>query len=105
MYAIFKTGGKQLKAETDDLLIVQKINGNEGDKVVFDEVLMVVGGAEPKIGSPFVKGASVTGEIVRQAKTKKINAFNYKPKKNERKRWGARQDVTHVRVVKVEAGK
>lgn len=104
MYAIVKTGGKQLKAAKDDVLIVEKIEGEPGAAVVFDEVLLVVDGGKQKVGTPFVKGAKVTGEIVRQGKGPKIEAFNYKPKKNERKRWGHRQPLTHVRVTSLEAG-
>ena len=61
--------------------------------------------ADVTIGSPFVKGAKVRAEIVRQGKAKKINAFNYKPKKNVRKRWGHRQPQTHLKVLEVIGGK
>ena len=105
MYAIVKTGGKQLKAAQNEVLIVEKIEGEAGSKVELTEVLMLVNGADVKIGSPFVKGASVTAEIVRQTKGPKINAFNYKAKKNERKRWGHRQPQTHLKVTGIEAGK
>ena len=105
MYVIVKTGGKQLKAAKDDVLIVEKIDGEPGTPIELSEVLMVVDGETTKIGSPYVTGASVKVEIVRQAKGPKINAFNYKAKKNERKRWGHRQPQTHVRVLQVEAGK
>ena len=102
MYAIVKTGGKQLKAAQDDLLIVEKIEGEPGSAVELSEVLMLADGDKVTLGSPFVKGATVKTEIVRQAKGKKINAFNYKPKKNERKRWGHRQPETHLRVTAIE---
>ena len=105
MYVIFKTGGKQLKAAKDDVLIVEKIDGEPGTPIELSEVLMVVDGDATTIGAPYVAGASVKLEIVRQAKGPKINAFNYKAKKNERKRWGHRQPQTHVRVIQVEAGK
>lgn len=104
MYAIVKTGGKQFRAEKDGVIIVEKLEGEPGTKVDLGEVLMVVDGGSTKIGSPFVKGARVSGEIVRQAKSKKINAFNYKAKKNERKRWGHRQPQTYIRVTGIEAG-
>lgn len=105
MFAIVKTGGKQFKAAKDDVLIVEKIDGEPGEKVELAEVVMVVDGAAVKVGSPFVKGAKVQAEIVRQAKAKKINAFNYKAKKNVRKRWGHRQPQTHLRVLDVVGGK
>lgn len=105
MYAIVKTGGKQFKAAPEDVLIVEKIDGEPGTKVDLEEVVMVNTGSEVKVGSPYVKGAKVKVEILRQSKSKKINAFNYKPKKNERKRWGHRQPQTHVKVLDVVAGK
>ncbi|MBS1706801.1 MAG: 50S ribosomal protein L21 [Armatimonadetes bacterium] len=105
MYAIVKTGGKQYKAAKDEVLIVEKIEGDAGSKVELEQVVMVCDGAKVKLGSPFVKGAKVQAEIVRQAKGPKINAFNYKPKKNERKRWGHRQPQTYLRVLAVEGGK
>ncbi|MBV6457888.1 MAG: 50S ribosomal protein L21 [Fimbriimonadaceae bacterium] len=105
MYAIVKTGGKQFKAAPEDVLLVEKIDGEPGTKIDLEEVVMVHTGSELKVGSPFVKGAKVKVEIVRQAKSKKINAFNYKPKKNERKRWGHRQPQTYLKVLDVVAGK
>jgi large subunit ribosomal protein L21 len=104
MYAIVKTGGKQLKAEAGETLIVEKIDGEPGTAVTLSEVLMVVKGSDVTVGTPFVKGAKVRAEIVRQGKAKKIEAFNYKPKKNVRKRWGHRQPQTHLKVVEVIGG-
>ena len=78
---------------------------HSGTKVELTEVVLVNDGKTVKVGSPFVKGAKVTGEIVRQGKGPKIEAFNYKPKKNERKRWGHRQPQTHLKVTGIEAGK
>ena len=102
---IVKTGGKQFKAAKDDVLIVEKIEGEPGAKVELTEVLMLGDGGKVTVGSPFIKGAKVQAEIVRQGKAPKINAFNYKPKKNERKRWGHRQPQTHLRITGIEAGK
>lgn len=105
MYAIVKTGGKQIKAEKDDVVIVEKIDGEPGTKIDLDEVVMVHDGKDLKVGSPFVKGAKVKAEIVRQGKAKKIDGFNYKAKKNVRKRWGHRQPQTHIRILDVIGGK
>ncbi len=104
MYAIVKTGGKQFKAAQNDVIIVEKLEGEPGTAVELGEVLLIADGAKFKVGSPFLKGAKVTGEIIRQAKSKKINAFNYKAKKNERKRWGHRQQQTFVKITGIEAG-
>jgi len=105
MYAIIRTGGKQYKAEKNDTLIVEKLEGEPGHAIDIEEVVLVCDGAEIKVGSPFVKGAKVRTEIIRQGKAKKINAFNYKAKKNVRKRWGHRQPQTYLRVIEVLAGK
>ncbi|MBI1757164.1 MAG: 50S ribosomal protein L21 [Fimbriimonas ginsengisoli] len=105
MYAIVKTGGKQYQAAKDDVLIVEKLDGEPGAKIELSEVMMVSDGKTVKLGSPYVKGAKVTGEIVRQGHAKKIEAFNYKPKKNVRRRWGHRQPLTHLRITDIEAGK
>jgi len=104
MYVIVQTGGKQFRAEKDETLIVEKLEGETGSSVELDEVLMVCDGDTIKVGSPFVKGAKVRAEIVRQGKAKKIIGFNYKAKKNERKRWGHRQPQTHLKVTEVLAG-
>lgn len=104
MYAIVKTGGKQYKAAKNDVLVVDKLEGEPGTAVELSEVLLLVDGDKSTVGSPFVAGAKVQAEIVRQAKGEKINAFNYKAKKNVRKRWGHRQQFTHVRITSVEAG-
>ena len=104
MYAIVKTGGKQYRAEKGEKLTVEKLDGEVGSKVDLTDVLMVADGAKVNVGSPFVKGAKIKTEIVRQGKGPKINAFNYKAKKNERKRWGHRQPETVLVVTEIVAG-
>lgn len=104
MYAIIKTGGKQYKAASSDILVVERLEGELGAKVELGEVVLVAGDNGLQIGSPFVKGAKVTAEIVRQCKGPKINGFNYKAKKNQRKRWGHRQHQTHLKVLEVIGG-
>ncbi len=104
MYAIVKTGGKQYKAEPEMTLIVEKIEGDAGTKVDLADVIMVCQDGKVSVGSPFVKGAKVKAEIVRQGKAKKINGYNFKAKKNERKRWGHRQPQTHLKVLEIIGG-
>ena len=84
MYAIFATGGKQYRAQVGDTIYVEKLEGNQGDEVVFDQVLMVEG----KVGTPIVEGAKVTGTIEKQGRGKKIVVFKMKAKKNYRKKQG-----------------
>ena len=78
MKAIIKTGGKQYTVEEGTEIYVEKLTGNAGDKVTFDKVLMLDG----KFGRPYVSGAKVTGEIVKQGKQKKIVVFKYRQKTN-----------------------
>lgn len=104
MYAIVRTGGKQYRAAKDEILVVEKLPGEVGETIELDEVIFVRDGDSVQIGSPFVKGAKVRATIVRQGKGRKIEGFNYKPKKNQRRRWGHRQPQTHLRVTDVLGG-
>jgi large subunit ribosomal protein L21 len=104
MYAIVKTGGQQFKVQEKDVVTVNKLEGEVGTKVEFSEVLLL-GGDKPKVGTPYVQGAKVQAEIVRQKKAKKIVAFNYKAKKNVRKHWGHRAQLTELRITKILGGK
>lgn len=99
MYAIFVVGGKQYRAQEGDVLYVEKLEGEAGTEVVFDQVLL----AGDKIGQPFVEGAKVTGTIEKQGLGKKIVVFKYKSKKNERKKQGHRQAYTKVTVKEIVA--
>ena len=99
MYAIFVVGGKQYRAQEGDVLYVEKLEGEAGSEVVFDQVLI----AGDKIGQPYIEGAKVTGTIEKQGLGKKIVVFKYKSKKNERKKQGHRQAYTKVTVKEVIA--
>lgn len=102
MYAVIKTGGKQYKVSEGDLLKVEKIDGAVGETVEIDQVLMV-GGAEVKLGTPLVPGAKVKAQIVAQEKDKKILVFKSKRRKGYRKKFGHRQQVTRLKVAAIEA--
>jgi large subunit ribosomal protein L21 len=97
MYAVIKTGGKQYRVAEGQKLRVEKLTGNAGDKVTFDEVLLV-GGDAPQIGQPLVKGASVAAEIVGQDRGKKIVVFKFKRRKNYRRKNGHRQPYTELKI-------
>lgn len=103
MYAIIQTGGKQYRVEPNTVLSVEKIDAEPGAEVEISEVLMVRTGDGVKVGAPYVAGAKVVAEVVKQTKAPKIIGFKYKPKKNERKRWGHRQPITVLRVKTIEA--
>ena len=97
MYAVIKTGGKQYRVAEGQKLRVEKLAGSAGDKLTFDEVLLV-GGDSPKIGQPLVKGASVAAEIVGQDRGKKIVVFKFKRRKNYRRKNGHRQPYTELKI-------
>ena len=102
MYAIIKTGGKQYKVAEGETIMVEKLAGNEGDSVVFDQVLAVVNDGDVKIGKPLVEGAKVTAKVEAQGKMRKILVFKYKAKSNYRRRQGHRQPFTKVTIEKIE---
>jgi large subunit ribosomal protein L21 len=99
MFAIIKTGGKQYRVQANDEIYVEKLSAEAGSKVTFDEVLML----NDEIGTPFIKGATVEGEVVKNGKGKKIVIFKYKPKKDYRRKTGHRQEYTLVKITKVGA--
>ena len=103
MYAVIATGGKQYKVSEGDVITVEKLAANEGDAVVFDNVLTVVNDGDVKVGTPVVEGAKVTGKVEAQGKAKKILVFKYKAKSNYRRRQGHRQPFTKVVIEKIEA--
>ena len=103
MHAIIETGGKQYKVAEGDTLYIEKLNVEAGETVTFDKVLAVVDGDNAKFGAPTVNGASVTANVVKNGKGKKVLVFKYKPKKNYRRRHGHRQPYTKVEITKINA--
>jgi large subunit ribosomal protein L21 len=100
MFAVFKTGGKQYRVATEDLLQVDKIKGEPGEIVEFGEVL-VVGGDSVTLGAPTVAGATVAAEVVDQARGPKIIAFKKRRRKNSRRKRGFRQEFTLLRITEI----
>src|ERR1051326_1217973 len=103
MYAVISAGGKQYRVQENDTIVLEKMDGNEGDAVTLGEVLFVGGDNKPQFGSPVVAGARVSGTIVRQGKGKKIHGFTYIKVKNHQRHYGHRQQQTTVRIDKIEA--
>lgn len=101
--AIIKTGGKQYKVAQGDTILIEKIEGKEDDKVIFDEVLFVGDEKKIEIGSPLVKGAKVEGKIIEQTRTKKVTGIKHKPKKRQLKKFGHKQQVTKIEIEKIVA--
>ena len=103
MYAIIETGGKQYKVAQGDVVFIEKLDVEEGAEVTFDKVLMAGEGAEVKVGTPVVEGATVTAKVLKNGKAKKVLVFKMKRKKNERKKRGHRQPFTKVEITAVNA--
>ncbi len=102
MYAVIKTGGKQYRVSQGDTLRVEKLPGDVGAKVEFDEVLLV-GGEKVVVGKPTVAGAKVVASIVAQDRAKKIIVFKMRRRKNYRRKNGHRQPYTELRIESVSA--
>jgi large subunit ribosomal protein L21 len=98
MYAIINSGGKQYKVAEGDLLRIEKIDGEAGGRVKFDNVLLFSDGESCKIGSPALDNVEVEGHIVEQGKGKKIIVFKYKRRKRYRRTQGHRQEYTAVKI-------
>ena len=103
MNAIIVTGGKQYKVAEGDTLYIEKLNAEAGDTITFDQVLAVLNGDNATFGAPVVEGATVTANVVKNGKGKKVLVFKYKPKKNYRRRQGHRQPYTKVEITKINA--
>ena len=102
MYAVIKTGGKQYRVSTGDKLRVEKLPGNVGDAVTFDQVLLV-GGDALKLGKPLVGGAKVEAKITGQGLGKKLVVFKFRRRKNYRRKNGHRQPYTALEILNIVA--
>jgi len=101
MYAVIKTGGKQYRVSKDDVVTIERVAGDAGSTVEFDQVLMVGTGADVKIGAPVVSGAKVVAELVEQSRGPKLIAFKKRRRKNSRRKKGHRQDLSVVRITDI----
>ena len=102
MYAIIETGGKQYRVEKGMRLGVEKLEGEPGDSLVFDRVLLLGGDDETRIGTPLIEGARVSATILEQAKDPKVVVFKMKRRKKHRVRRGHRQEKTLVEITEIE---
>ncbi len=102
VYAIFEDGGKQYKVAEGDALLIELQELEEGQaEVTFDKVLMVGEGADAKIGTPWVEGASVTAKVTEELKTPKVMGVKFKRRKGYMKRFGHRQKMLKVAIEKI----
>jgi large subunit ribosomal protein L21 len=102
MYAVVRSGGKQVRLAPGRAVRVEKLPGEVGEQISFDEVLMVGGEGEPRVGRPLLEGAKVVDTITEQGRARKITVFKMKRRKNYRRKAGHRQDYTEVRVESIE---
>jgi large subunit ribosomal protein L21 len=101
MYAVFRTGGKQYRAETGDVLRLEKIDADEGATIEFDEVLLVGDGKELRVGSPLVEGTSVSARVLSQGKTRKVPVVKFRRRQNYLRRGTHRQFFTEVEITAI----
>jgi large subunit ribosomal protein L21 len=103
MYAVFKTGGKQYRASTGDVVTVEKLDAEEGAKVELDQVLMVGEGEDVKVGAPYLDGGKVTATVVEHGRADKIRIVKFKRRKHHRKQMGHRQAFTKIEITGIDA--
>ena len=103
MKAIIETGGKQFKVSAGDVILVEKLDAEEGATFTFDRVLCLIDGEKTVVGKPLLDGAKVTAEVMGNVKGKKLIVFKYKSKKGFRKKKGHRQPYTRVKISEISA--
>lgn len=102
MYAVIRSGGKQHRVSKGERLKVEKLQGEVGATVKIDDVLLIGGEGEPKIGQPVVSGAVVTAKIVAQDRAKKVEVFKKQRRKGFQKKAGHRQSYTELEITGIE---
>ncbi len=103
-YAIFRAQGQQFKVEPGETVRLPLMDGKPGTKLTFDEVLLAATDEKATVGTPLVKGAKVTAEIVDHVKAKKLYVFRFKRRKNYRRKTGHRQQYTEIKITGVKVG-
>lgn len=103
MLAVIKTGSKQYLVKPGDVVDIEKVAGDAGDEIQFEEVLMLSDGeGEVKVGTPHVENATVKGKILREKKGEKIIVFKFKRRKDYRRKAGHRQKYTSVEITSID---
>src|SRR5262245_13180753 len=103
MYAIVNINGVQTKVAPDEVLSVARLDGKPGDTLTFDQVLLFADGEKIAVGQPFLKGASLTAEVIEHVRGKKLRIFKFKRRNDFRKRRGHRDELTRIRVSSITA--
>ncbi len=103
MFAVIKTGGKQYKVQAGDLVKVEKLDAEEGKTIKITDVLMVIDGENTTVGTPNVKGASVSAKVNSHGRGPKIKIVKFHRRKQYRKQMGHRQAYTELSITKITA--
>lgn len=103
MFAVIKTGGKQYRVAADQEIVIEKLEGEAGDTLVFGEVLMIGDGDNVNVGAPLISGAQVVGEVVEQTRSAKVITFKKKPRNTYRRKLGHRQHQTVIKITEILA--
>ena len=101
MYAVLKTGGKQYRVEKEDVVLVEKLDANDGDQVVLNDILMIGEGKKVNLGSPLVNDAAVMAQVIRQTRGPKITMIYKRRRKNSRRKQGHKQNLTLLKIIDI----
>lgn len=104
MYAVIRSGGKQYRVAEGDVLRVEKLDAETGATVEFDQVLLVAGDGDVKVGTPLLEGGRVAAEVLAQGRGRKIEVVKFKRRKDYQRHYGHRQHYTEVRITGIQAG-
>ena len=103
MHAVIFTGGKQYRVKEGDVLRVEKLGLEEGTKIDFDEILMTSNGEDIKVGTPNVKGAKVSAEVMSNGRSKKVKIMKFRRRKHSMTQMGHRQSYSEIKIKKIKA--
>ena len=101
MYAVVKTGGKQYRVQKEDVVLVEKLNANDGDQLVLGDVLMIGDDKKVTLGTPLVNDAAVMAQVIRQTRGPKITMIYKRRRKNSRRKQGHKQDLTLLKIIDI----
>lgn len=103
MYAIVNINGVQTRVAPDEELTVPRLTGEPGQKLTFEEILLVSDGKKITVGQPYLKGAKLTAELVEHTRGPKHRGFKFKRRRDYRRRWGYRDSLTRIKVTSIKA--
>ena len=101
MYEVVKTGGKQYRVEKEDVVLVEKLDANDGDQVVLNDILMIGEGKKVTLGSPLVDDAAVMAQVIRQTRGPKITMIYKRRRKNSRRKQGHKKNLTLLKIIDI----